>query len=135
MTQEDEKKTASAAPEASTNNSAALATPLHYAYTVLAEKSDYYGDSRNVKFIGVSLSLPGACGLGAKKLPDKGDRLEMAKSSTKLKEGGVIASGRGQKGHKGMRSEVWVQRWAVADWDEVDETNTRKTKKAKKATS
>ena len=42
----------------------------------------------------------------------------MSKNLTKLKEGGVIASGRGQKGHKGMKSEVWVQRWAVADWNE-----------------
>jgi hypothetical protein len=40
VTQEDEKKTSATAPE-STNESATPITPLHYAYTNLAEKSDY----------------------------------------------------------------------------------------------
>ena len=61
---------------------------------------------------------------------DKGDRLEMAKNPTKLKEGGRLRAGGARRDT--MKSEVWVQRWAVADWNEVDETNTRKTKKAKK---
>lgn len=55
----------------------------------------------------------------------------MAKNLSKLKEGGVIASGMGQKGHKGMRYQVWVQRWSVVDWDEVD-ISSLKAKKAKK---
>jgi len=115
------------------NESATPATNPHYCYTVVADKTNYCGEYRNVKFVGASLSLPSASKLGSSKLPDKG-MLDMTKNLNKLKEGGVIASGMGQKGHKGMRYEAWVQRWSVVDWDEVDEIGgMRKVKKAKKA--